>query len=462
MLSQCHSLLIAGTFQLALVSLACGRTQDGDEPMDVCNLSTTHSRAEAISLMQRSHHKAVSSFGTFSAHASQAPAMLKDGQSAEVAAMGSRVREDDKLSSRQHGMDQQNHTFASKMAVSWRGSAATGVDPLIRQEQLWVILLFAVLFLVMLLTVWLLKSTKARLEDDEDTVQSSDVDSAGLITAGLAPREKYDERDVSEFIQNEYRPRNLLFKVVVSLARFWAVLGIMYWALINQSNSLMACEDAKHTAAVRHMCKYTKACLHSYPILCSNITLVLMVRILVQQQFFYSMLREKVIVDFVNLQIMRTPWPWICAFSMSQGGLHFLLKAFIEAQSESTYPVARLLAAKKLLMFDDLVTCVIPGILFMTFFPVFSDIENVLVPLSRIAELQYTKEDRRCHWFEGAEVMSEILLCRDVRHHDVFQRTENELDERGVTPDVVHSQTTILSSGKVTIQDIAQSHKTLP
>jgi hypothetical protein len=269
--------------------------------------------------------------------------------------------------------------------------------------------------------------TPAPSDSDDKDMAGVSTEELFTSTVRLVERATYDDQAVVQFIEDNFGPWSLMFKIISLLVRFWGVLAIMYWSLMHGSNgALMDCNDPGHTQFVRHACKYTVGCLYAYPILCANMTLVLMVRVLVQMQFYYSMLKQGCVVNFVTIHIMWTPWPWICVLSMLQGGLHFVLKTYHE----------------HLNLFDlnTLQTCahasskfVIPGLLFMSFFPAYADIDRLLVTLNCIAEQDYTRNNRKCPWLADVEILNERVLCRDVRNNDVHRRTRRKAGKESAT-----------------------------
>jgi len=259
-------------------------------------------------------------------------------------------------------------------------------------------------------------------EKDSDSSIDGD-DSESMIHAsrsiGFNERDHYDSK--------HYNAWKLLFNVLGALIRFWGLLAIMEFALLQDTNALMDCDEPSIGAGVRHICKYTKACLHSYPVVCANMTLVLMVRVLVQMQLYYSLLKRRCVVDFVSVQILSTPWPWICAFSMLQGGSHFVLKTYIDLREVNLH-FFRICAAAGYKF-------IIPGIMFLSFFPHYTEVENMLVPLNRIVEQDYTKHNRKCPWLSEIEVANERVLAKDVRDKDIFERSQRLTQKERLTID---------------------------
>merc|ERR1719401_468445 len=116
---------------------------------------------------------------------------------------------------------------------------------------------------------------------------------------------------------------------------------------------------------------------------------------------------------------MSTPWPWICFSQMLQGGMHFVLKAYVEDgvldfESMQVYGAA----ASKFM---------IPGIIFMSFFSSYADVENMLVPLNRIVEQEYTRESRECPWLAEVSVVNERVLSKYVRKNDTWEIAQREI-----------------------------------
>jgi len=133
-----------------------------------------------------------------------------------------------------------------------------------------------------------------------------------------------------------------------------------------------------------------------------------------------------VALDFANLPVMRTIWPWVCGISMFQGGLHFLLKAYFDPDkvvAEMYYRLVR--------------KFVLPGTIFFSFLFRYADIENTLVPLNRIVEQDYTKFDRNCPWLAKLQGMNERVFAFDARHRDVVGLTMEKLGKAPNINDIV-------------------------
>jgi hypothetical protein len=121
------------------------------------------------------------------------------------------------------------------------------------------------------------------------------------------------------------------------------------------------------------------------------------------------MLKLGYVVHFVGAPIMHTLWPWACAISMFQGGLHFALKAWFDPDK----PGIEIMYLRLVRKF------VLPGTIFLSFLLRYADIENVLVPLNRICDKGVTKAVRDVPWLSTIRVLNERVLAFDVRHRDV-------------------------------------------
>lgn len=251
-------------------------------------------------------------------------------------------------------------------------------------------------------------------------------------------RIEYDPDAVKSTIDDCFSSWNLFAAVLGALFKFWAALGFMYWSLLYREEELMNCNayprEKPHSWLVRHTCSYTLACMHGFPMLAANMVLVLMVRILVQKRIYYSMLRCGYVLDFASLPVMRTVWPWGCGFSMLQGMLHFVVKIVFDHDKSADvnheeYMLVMLIVRKFAL----------PGAVFFAFVLRYGDIENVLVPLNRIVEQEYTRDDRKSPWLTKIEVINERVLAFDSRHRDVVGATQIQVGKAPTIDDIVQN-----------------------
>lgn len=238
--------------------------------------------------------------------------------------------------------------------------------------------------------------------------------------------------EVTKKIETSFGSWKLLQQILGALAQFWAALIFMYWSLLHNPEDLMNCNahpnDQTYSVMVRHLCNYTYACLRGFPILAANMVLVLMIRILVQNRIYYSFLEVKLVVDFADSPIYYTYWPWLTGASIVQGGMHFLLKMWYD-DSKIVY-VTYVTIARRF---------VLPGFIFFSFLFRYADIENTLIPLNRIVEEDYTKNDRHCPWFAEVQAVYERVLAFDVRHYDVVGRTEAAIGRPPTIRDIIQN-----------------------
>lgn len=251
-------------------------------------------------------------------------------------------------------------------------------------------------------------------------------------------RIEYDPDAVKNTIDDSFSSWNLFFAVLGALFKFWAALGFMYWSLLYREEELMNCNayprEKPHSWLVRHSCSYTLACLHGFPMLAANMVLVLMVRILLQRRIYYSMLRRGFVLDFASLPVMRTVWPWACGFSMLQGMLHFVLKIFFDLDK-----FADVSHEENMLVMLLVRKFALPGAIFFAFLLRYGDIENVLVPLNRIVEQEYTRDARTSPWLAKIEVMNERVYAWDARHRDVVGATQTQVGKAPTIDDIVQN-----------------------
>jgi len=242
----------------------------------------------------------------------------------------------------------------------------------------------------------------------------------------------YDPDCIPKYIEEHFSSWQLLIKVLGSLAQFWGALAYLYWALLFRKEELMNCEAypprASHPVFVVHACHYTLACLQGFPVLAANMILVLMIRTLLQTRFYYSMLRSGFIVVFQALPIMYTMWPYIIGFSMLQGGLHFVLKAWFEPEDVVFEAWARLLRK-----------FILPGSIFFSMLFRYADVENLLVPLNHIAELEVTQKQNYCPWLANCKVVNERVIAFEARHRDVYSDTMSEIGRAPCLDDIMQN-----------------------
>lgn len=238
------------------------------------------------------------------------------------------------------------------------------------------------------------------------------------------PHEKHRE-DIWKYIEETNTSWRIFLRIVCALAQVWSMLGLMYWSLLTKDDELMDCYSHPHGKFVNHLCTYTHACLRGFPIVAANVTLVLMIRILVQNRIYYSMLSLGYVLDFTETKIMHTYWPYLFVFSMAQGGAHLLLKMYYDPdpiEVESYISLARKFA--------------VPGAIFLSFFFRYADIENTLVPLNQLVERDYTKDDRKFHSLSKLEALNERVLAFDARHRDVVGETWDAIGKSPALADV--------------------------
>lgn len=254
-----------------------------------------------------------------------------------------------------------------------------------------------------------LSSADGDVEEDDDIPQTSD-----------------DSRKLHEYIEENFRSRKLFVKIVSQLGQVWGVLALMYWSLLTRKSELMDCFGHEEGALITHTCTYTKACLRGFPVLAANVTLVMTVRILLQQRIYYSLLRLGYVMDFADTHVLKSGWPWICAFSMLQGGLNLLLKIYYDSHRFESGE-AYLMMARKF---------VLPGYIFLAFFMKYVDIEDSLIPLNRLAEKDYSQENRHCATLAKVLAMDERVMAFDARHRDIIGECESSLGRKPTLDDI--------------------------
>lgn len=251
----------------------------------------------------------------------------------------------------------------------------------------------------------------------------------------------YDPEGIPKYVEAHFGSWSLLITVLGALAQFWGALAFMYWSLLHQGGELMDCDaypaSGSHYFFVTHTCHYTRACLQGFPVLAANMVLVLMVRTLLQTRFYYSMLRLCNLVVYQNVPVTYTLWPWFIAFSMFQGSLHFVLKAYFDPEDIHIFMWLRLV--KKFAL---------PGAIFFIVLFRYADVENTLVPLNHIAELEVTTEQDTSPWLANMKILNERVIAFDVRHRDVYSDTVADLGRLPGLNDIVQNIMTNYESAK--------------
>jgi len=152
----------------------------------------------------------------------------------------------------------------------------------------------------------------------------------------------------------------------------------------------------------------------------------LMIRMLIQTRMYYSLLQLGYVLDFADTHIMHTQWPWVFAFSMIQGGVHLVMKYHYDPNPGTSIAVFLSIARK----------FVVPGAIFLSFFVRYAEIENTLVPLNRLAERDYDKDDRTLKFLSKLEAMNERVLAFDARNRDVVGSIKEEIGRAPALSDI--------------------------
>lgn len=269
--------------------------------------------------------------------------------------------------------------------------------------------------------------------DDDWTLDQLISNSLGLQEQDpLLETSPFDPDIIPKFIDSHYTSFKLLCQIIVTLAQFWAALVYMYWALLSDDSELIDCEaipvTSKNAGWIIHACHYTRTCLNGFPILAANMTLVVMVRTLLQQRLYYSMLRSGYLVVFQGVPILRTIWPMAIFLSMAQGALHFVMKNYYLPQQGTLIYVVRLMRK-----------FVLPGGIFFLILAKYADVEHTLVPLNHIAELEVNEDQHHSPWLMRLKIMNERVLAFDVRHRDVFADVQSQSEKTPGLHDILHS-----------------------
>lgn len=277
------------------------------------------------------------------------------------------------------------------------------------------------------------KQKDAEAGEESDSSDEEDINLRERLSSLVGSREpsrteeERAEADVKEFLADRYTSRKILAKVILNLSEIWSVLILMYWSLMNNRDDLMDCETYS-PGFISHFCEYTDACLSGFPHLASNVTLAMTIRALIQLRIYYTMLTMGYVMDFADNHILKSVWPWACMVSIGQGGLHLLVKAWLE-RSNGLFDVDGYMRLFR--------KFVLPGSIFMGFFIRYAEIENVLIPLNRIVERDYTEKNRRCPYLGEIRAMDERVVAFDARHRDIVGEVMKKKGAKPTLKDIV-------------------------
>lgn len=224
------------------------------------------------------------------------------------------------------------------------------------------------------------------------------------------------KEDLNVYLKREYASPMLGLRVLQSLAKVWSFLGLLYWSLFWKSEELMECFYHEHGLYVTHLCTFTSACLRGFPLVAVNLTIILMIKNLLQRRVYYCMLSLGYIVRFAEVNIFKEIVPWLLVFSMGMGGLHLVVEMIYEGGGFTTY--ATLLRS-----------FVIPAGLFIQFFFDRAPIQNTLMPLNRFIERDYPQKgkvgdrSRRYQHLGKLQDLDEHVLAFQARHFDIVGDT---------------------------------------
>lgn len=276
-----------------------------------------------------------------------------------------------------------------------------------------------------------------KVEADEDSDDAGDWQPLESMGLGLLVAEAPDDNNsIWQFVEETNTSWILFFRVMGHLAQVWGMLGLLYWSLLLRDDELMDCLAHPHGKFVSHLCMYTHSCLRGFPILAANVSLVMMIRILVQNRVYYSLLHLGHVLDFADSRIMHSSFPWIFGLSMLQGGAHLVLKMRFDPN-----PIV-------LDSYVSLVkTFVVPGAIFVSFFLRYTEIENTLIPLNRLIERDYKKGlDEDDEVVSGdlpvlstLKALNERVLCYEARNRDIVGSTMENLGRAPKLDDILRN-----------------------
>lgn len=212
--------------------------------------------------------------------------------------------------------------------------------------------------------------------------------------------------------EKEARPWSLLTKAGIAVGKNVCALLILFWTLLTQREYLMICDGRHLHIAMVYGCEYTKAYLRSFPLLAVNVTLVVAMRILVQQRMYYGFLKVGGLLDFTNSKQTRDVLFWILAVSLLHGCVHFGLKA-------SVWPGGLEDVAMWMSIGQHFL---VPAFIFMIFFYTSCDIEKNLIPLNKYFEEDHEYAQRA---LRSITPMNETILRYDVMNRDTVGEADD-------------------------------------
>lgn len=174
----------------------------------------------------------------------------------------------------------------------------------------------------------------------------------------------------------------------------------------------MVCDGRELHWGMLYGCEYTKAYLRSFPLLAVNVTLVVAMRILVQQRMYYGFLKAGGLLDFTTAKQMRDPLFWMLAISLLHGLVHFGLK--IAVWPGGWHDTALYVSLGQ--------HFVVPSFIFMVFFYTSCDIEKNLIPLNKYFEEdpEYAQQALR-----NITPMKEGVVRYDVQNRDAIAEADD-------------------------------------
>lgn len=207
--------------------------------------------------------------------------------------------------------------------------------------------------------------------------------------------------------ESQVTPWRLFLLSVVAMLKNVAGLMMLYWVLISQKEYLMACDTRKHPFSVVLGCEYTKAFLRGFPLLGASISIVVAMRVMLQQRVFYGLLKLGGLLDFKNVDAYKDPIMWLLGMSLLHGMGHFGLKLYYQ---EVEHLSELQMISQKFM---------VPAFIFMAFFYTSYDVEKTLIPLSKYVEedCEYAKRTLGHIHFLQEDVVREEVMTTDMVSH---------------------------------------------
>lgn len=174
-------------------------------------------------------------------------------------------------------------------------------------------------------------------------------------------------------------PPTLLANVGKEVCKKLFPLVLLFWQLFNERAYLMSC-DGRSVGDWKYPCEYTKAFIRGFPLLAASVVLLLGCRAILQQRFYYGVLKRGALLHFRQTKAWHDPLFFILIVSFIHGILHFVMDMLTSDNWEGKLS----LKEEEL---EDLKTMIkkymLPCLIFFAFLVHAYDTEANLLPLSK-------------------------------------------------------------------------------